>query len=101
VSLWLAVARAPDADEMICAQLRAVLAVTAAVNDRFVGSGIAGVEGALEAARQIEAVLAEIDPARLATLRDGVATLEHELRYVAQLLAQLRVVKEIVDRTAT
>jgi hypothetical protein len=101
VSLWLAVARAPDADEMVRTQLRAALAVAAAVNDRFVRSGIAGLEGALEAARQIEAVLTEIDPSRLATLRESVAVLERELRYAAQLLARLRVVKESVDRTAT
>jgi hypothetical protein len=101
VPLWLAVARAPDADEMVCARVRAALAVAAAVNDHFLRSGIAGLEGALEAARQIEAVLTEIDPSRLATLRESVAVLERELRYAAQLLGRLRVVKGIVDCAAT
>jgi hypothetical protein len=86
---------------MVCARVRAALAVAAAVNDRFMRSGIAGLEGALETARQIEAVLTEIDPSRLATLRESVAVLERELRYAAQLLARLRVVKGIVDCAAT
>lgn len=86
---------------MVCAQLRAVLSVAATVNDRFVRSGVSGLEGALAAARQIESVLAGIDPARLATLRESVVVLERELRSAGQLLARLRVVKEIVDRAAT
>ena len=101
MSLWLAVARAPDTDEAVGAPLRAALAVAADLNDRFVRSGIAGVEGALEAQRQIDAVLAEIDPARLAALREIVAALERELGYATQLLTWLREVKERVERAAT
>jgi hypothetical protein len=93
VSLWLAVARASDTDETVRAHLRAALTVVAAVEDRLVRAGIAGVEGALDAERRIEAVLAGVDGERLSTLRDTVATLAHDLRHAAEVLARLRVLK--------
>jgi hypothetical protein len=97
VSLWLAVARAPDTDETVCADLRAALAVAAAVDERLVRAGIAGVEGAIDAQRRIESVLAGVDAERLAALRRTVAALERELRGAVEVLARLRFLKQIFD----
>ena len=94
VSLWLAIARAEDADDTARARLAAALEVAAGVDERLAQAGIAGVAGALDVHQRLAAVLGVLDAGRLSALRDAIASLERDLEAAAHTLARLRAIKE-------
>jgi hypothetical protein len=95
--MWLAIARAVDADETAQARLAAAIEVAAGMDARLVQAGVAGVAGALDVHRRLAGVLGVIDAARLSALRDAIASLERELEAAAHALARLRAMKERLD----